>query len=48
MHEAGAAWLMTLLTPSPVMVALMQTATTLPIFVLALPRWLMGWTAAGC
>jgi MFS family permease len=37
MHEAGAAWLMTLLTPSPVMVALMQTATTLPIFVLALP-----------
>jgi len=37
MHEAGAAWLMTLLTPSPVMVALMQTATTLPIFVRALP-----------
>lgn len=37
MHEAGATWLMTSLTPSPVMVALMQTATTLPIFFLALP-----------
>ena len=37
MHEAGAGWLMTSLTSSPVMVALMQTATTLPIFFLALP-----------
>jgi len=37
MHEAGAAWLMTSLTSSPVMVALMQTATTLPILFLALP-----------
>jgi len=37
MHEAGAGWLMTSLTSSPVMIALMQTATTLPIFFLALP-----------
>jgi MFS family permease len=37
MHEAGAGWLMTSLTSSPVMIALMQTAMTLPIFFLALP-----------
>jgi MFS family permease len=37
MHDVGAAWLMTSLAPSPLMVALVQTATTLPIFLLALP-----------
>ena len=37
MHEAGAVWLMTSLTPSPVMVTLMQTAASLPIVLLALP-----------
>jgi MFS family permease len=37
MHEVGAGWLMTSLSPSPVMVALVQTATTLPVFLLALP-----------
>jgi MFS family permease len=37
MHEAGAGWLMTSLTISPLMVALMQTATSLPIFFFALP-----------
>ena len=37
MHDVGAAWLMTSLTPSPLLVALMQTATSLPIFLLALP-----------
>ena len=37
MHEVGAVWLMTSLTLSPVMVALMQTAASLPIVVLALP-----------
>lgn len=37
MHEVGAGWLMTSLTPSPLMVALMQSATSLPIFLLALP-----------
>ena len=37
MHDIGASWLMTSLSPSPVMVALIQTATTLPIFLLAIP-----------
>ncbi len=37
MHDVAAGWLMTSLSPSPVMVALVQTATTLPIFLLALP-----------
>ena len=37
MHDIGASWLMTSLSPSPVMVALIQTATTLPIFLLAMP-----------
>lgn len=37
MHDVGAGWLMTSLTPSAVMVALVQTATSLPVFLLALP-----------
>jgi MFS family permease len=37
MHEIGAGWLMTSLSPTPVMVALVQTAVTLPIFFLAVP-----------
>jgi MFS family permease len=37
MHDVGAAWLMTSLSPSPLMVALVQSATTLPMFLLALP-----------
>ena len=37
MHDIGAGWLMTSLSPSPVMGALVQTATTLPIFLLAMP-----------
>ena len=37
MHEAGAGWLMTSLTSSPLMVALMQSATTLPVLLLGLP-----------
>ena len=36
MHEVAAAWLMTSLTTDPFMVALVQTATTLPIFLFAL------------
>ena len=36
MHDVGAGWLMTSLSPSPLMVALVQTATTLPIFLFAL------------
>ncbi len=37
MHEVGAAWLMTSLTLSPFMVAMVQTATTLPFFLLSFP-----------
>ncbi len=37
MQEVGEAWLMTELSPSPLMVALLQTADSLPLFLLALP-----------
>jgi MFS family permease len=37
MNDVAAAWLMTTLTASPVMVALVQTASTLPVFMLGLP-----------
>ncbi|MEM1131220.1 MAG: MFS transporter [Pseudomonadota bacterium] len=36
MHEVGASWLMTTLNSSPAVVALVQTATTLPVFLFAL------------
>ena len=36
-HDIGAAWLMTTLAPTPIMVALIQTATALPMALLALP-----------
>lgn len=37
MQSVGAAWLMTSLAPAPLLVALVQTATNLPTFFLALP-----------
>jgi predicted MFS family arabinose efflux permease len=37
MHDVGAGWLMTTLSPSPLMVALVQAATALPVFLFALP-----------
>src|SRR5262245_15186203 len=37
MQSVGAAWLMTSLTPSPLLVALMQTAASLPIVLVGLP-----------
>ncbi|HEY0299951.1 MAG TPA: MFS transporter, partial [Rhizomicrobium sp.] len=37
MQSTSAAWLMTTLTASPVLVALMQTAASLPFLLLALP-----------
>jgi MFS family permease len=60
MHDVAAAWLMTTLAPEPLMVALVQAATNLPIFLFALPagamadlidrrRLLLGLqTCAGC
>ncbi len=37
MNDVAAAWLMTTLTASPALVALVQTASTLPVFLLGLP-----------
>ncbi|WP_010584488.1 MFS transporter [Schlesneria paludicola] len=37
LQNVGAAWLMTSLSPSPMMVAFVQAATTLPVFILAIP-----------
>ncbi|MBS0610182.1 MAG: MFS transporter, partial [Proteobacteria bacterium] len=37
MNDVASAWLMTSLTSSPVLVALVQTASTLPVFLLGLP-----------
>lgn len=37
MNDVGAGWLITELSPSPATVALMQAATTLPVFLFALP-----------
>ena len=37
MYSAAAAWLMTGLDPNPVLVALVQVATTLPMFLFAIP-----------
>ena len=37
MQNVGASWLMTTLTPSPLIIALVQAATSLSVFLLALP-----------
>ena len=37
MQNTGAGWLMTSLAPSPIMVSLVQVASLLPVFLLALP-----------
>ncbi|RZJ94094.1 MAG: MFS transporter [Brevundimonas sp.] len=37
MNDVGSSWLMTSLSPSPLWVALVQAATTLPMFLFALP-----------
>ena len=42
MQSVGAAWLMTSLTTSPMYVALIQTASALPFFVLAMPAGSIG------
>ncbi|MBC8057426.1 MAG: MFS transporter, partial [Rhizobiales bacterium] len=42
MHDVGAGWLMTSLSPDPLLVALVQAATTLPMFLLALPAGAMA------
>src|SRR3954470_17475186 len=42
MHEVAAAWLMTSLTSSPLLVALLGTASSLPLFLFALPAGAIG------
>ena len=42
MNDVAAAWLMTSLTTSPVLVALVQSASTLPVFLLGLPSGAMA------
>jgi MFS family permease len=42
MHTVDASWLMTTLAASPLLVALVQTATTLPVFLLGLPAGVMA------
>jgi MFS family permease len=42
MHTVGASWLMTMLAASPLLIALVQTATTLPVFLLGLPAGVMA------
>jgi MFS family permease len=42
MQTVGAAWLMTSLTSNPLYIALIQTATALPFFLLALPAGSVG------
>lgn len=42
MNDVAAAWLMTTLTTSPVMVALVTAASTLPVFLLGLPSGAMA------
>ncbi|MEF7612535.1 MFS transporter [Aquincola sp. MAHUQ-54] len=42
MNDVAAAWLMTQLAPDPVWVALVQTAATLPVFLLGLPSGAMA------
>jgi MFS family permease len=37
MQNVGAGWLMTVLSPSPLYVALIQTATSFPVFLLSVP-----------
>ncbi|MGA2818682.1 MAG: MFS transporter, partial [Xanthobacteraceae bacterium] len=37
MYSAASGWLMTSLNPDPLIVALVQAASTLPIFLLAIP-----------
>lgn len=42
MHDVGAAWLMTSLDPRPTTVALLQAATTIPIFLFAVPAGVLA------
>jgi MFS family permease len=42
MYDTGASWLMTSLAPNPLFVSLVTTATTLPVFLFALPSGILS------
>ena len=42
MHDVGAGWMMTSLSTDPFMVALVQAATSLPMFLFALPSGVLA------
>jgi len=42
MYDVGASWLMTSISPNPLFVSLITTATALPIFLLALPSGILS------
>jgi MFS family permease len=42
MYDVGASWLMTSITPDPLFVSLITTATALPIFLFALPSGILS------
>jgi len=42
MHQVGAAWLMTSMTDSPLLVSLLQTAASLPVFLIGLPAGVLA------
>jgi MFS family permease len=42
MYDVGASWLMTSISPDPLFVSLITTATALPIFLLALPSGILS------
>src|SRR4026208_2561400 len=42
MYDVGASWLMTSLAPNPLFVSLITTATSLPIFLFALPSGILS------
>src|SRR5579871_4855747 len=42
MQNVGAGWEMAILAPTPMLVALVQTATTLPVFLLGVPAGAIG------
>src|SRR5215475_6372327 len=42
MYDVGSSWLMTSLAPTPLFVSLITTATTLPIFLFAIPSGILS------
>ena len=43
MNDVAAAWLMTSLSGAPLMIALVQSAATMPVFLLGVPSGAIAW-----